>query len=55
MTSKNIHILAYHLLSPNRWREIGNKAGATNIYVLAFCYSSRWFANLAPLGNNGKI
>jgi NAD-dependent SIR2 family protein deacetylase len=55
VTSKNIKILDYHLLSPNRWADVAGKAGATNVIVLAFCYSQQWFNNLAPLGNNGKL
>ena len=55
VTSKNIKILDYHLLSANRWAEIAGKAGATNVIVLAFCYSQQWFNNVAPQGNNGKL
>ena len=55
ITCKNIKILDYHLLAPNRWAELKGKAGKTNIIVLAFCYSQQWFNNVAPLGNNGKL
>ncbi len=55
VTSKNIKILDYHLMGGNRWAEISGKAGATNIIVLAFCFSQQWFNNVAPLGNNGKL
>ena len=55
LTSKNIKILDYHLMAPNRWAELKAKPGGTNIIVLAFCYSQQWFHNVAPLGNNGKL
>ena len=55
VTSKSIKILDYHLMAPNRWAEVAGKPGATNVIVLAFCYSQQWFNNLAPLGNSGKL
>ena len=55
VTSKNIHILDYHLMGKNRWAELAGKPGATNTIVLAFCFSYQWFNNVAPMGNNGKL
>jgi len=40
--------------SPNA-AEVAGKAGATNVIVLAFCFSQQWFNNIAPQGNNGKL
>jgi hypothetical protein len=54
-TSKQIHIWDYHLLAPNRWAELRNKPGGTNVIVLAFCYSQQWFLNPGPGGNDGKL
>lgn len=55
VTSKNIHIMDYHLLAPNRWKELREKSSKTNIVVLAFCYSSQWFGNDVVDGNDGKL
>jgi len=55
VTSKNIKILDYHMLSSNRWAEVADKTGATNVIVLAFCYSQQWFNSVAPQGNNGRL
>ncbi|GDY28164.1 hypothetical protein AHAT_40540 [Agarivorans sp. Toyoura001] len=55
VTSKNIHIMDYHLLAPNRWEALKNKPAATNVAVLAFCYSSQWLENDDILGNNNKL
>lgn len=55
VTSKNIHIKNYHQLCDNTWRELREKPGATNILVLAFCYSQQWFNNSSAQGNNGKL
>ncbi|HND09799.1 MAG TPA: hypothetical protein PKO07_15165 [Pseudomonadota bacterium] len=54
-TSKQIHIKDYHLLSSNTWKTLREKAGATNILVLAFCYSEQWFWNSGVGGNDGKL
>jgi len=55
VTSKNIHIMDYHMLAPNRWAALKSKSGENNIVILAFCYSSLWFDNATLLGNNGKL
>ena len=55
VTSKQIHIKDYHLLSPNTWTELRQKSGATNVLVLAFCYSKQWFENHGNSGNYGKL
>jgi hypothetical protein len=55
ITSSNINIRDYHQTAPNRWKELSQKPGATNIIVLAFCYSRQWFENNGVGGNDGKL
>lgn len=54
-TSKQIKVWDYHLIAPNRWAELRDKPAATNVIVLAFCYSQQWFLNPGPGGNDGKL
>jgi hypothetical protein len=55
VTSRNIKIKNYPLLSTNTWKELREKKGETNTIVLAFCFSSQWFNNSGPGGNDGKL
>ena len=54
-TSRLIHIRDYHQTAPNRWAELRQHPGQTGVLVLAFCFSSQWFNNKAPGGNDGKL
>lgn len=55
VTSRNIRIKDYPLMSANTWREIRDKRGDRNVIVLAFCFSHQWFNNSGPGGNQGKL
>ncbi len=54
-TSRLIHVKEYHLLAPNVWKELREKPFATNVLVLAWCFSHQWFSNPSENGNSGKL